>query len=1119
MSDHLAWLVGCSNCDELWLAEAGRKTTDCPRCGTTYETRTLRKFAEDTDHDALIEQRTRILASRSDARAREQYRATVDDTLQHHDSLEDAARSTLIDEESVLRHIGADDVADRLYNHEESTTSTQSTTEKTDSPSATPTLDPLGTPLPVAANAGISRIPPDRDGQLDLSTTLTYRGLQPQMRRWVPDVLEDLLPTLTAVIAQWTADQDDVALDARDSERIATHLLEDLDIEPTTTEIDGDHQAPVEVRAWVRDLVTFTIRAVNEDVTVDEAPMSLTRIGTGRGLVNAGRAALRAGPAALLDTLDVTPQFAATLNEGEWRGTRKGTRARSLGALDAFSDALDIQLVFDTPQMETLLVDDHEDWTAHHLSLIDDADTSREPETDTVGEEDATLAREAWDILRERNWSGTGHARIIGNLDAAGASRGDLVADDDVGLKEGSIYSYVDDLVDADLVTIDDSTNPSTVRLTALGASIADYVDADGSVQNPAQARLTQSPKRNTSECTPQHRQDRAGDSPLPADDRTSAAEAFLADTGDADEDGYTRFLGRYSGGNAGREIEPATLHHQLQSARRTDGVTVVEDANLQRFDDARVSYLSGGPSFDDEVIDVLEWGNPLGTMARLVGSIFGSRSWSKILRRSRLGSELENLWGGTDAFDRALSDINKFGVQMGWMSPEEEDDYLSYRDRLQDVRAMLLEQVGRFDELEEDERSALQSKLIGLFTTATTLFHAAGYDLTIHLRIPDAEQLRRDDDRYDRFLGFIKSVVAKQGVYHGADGVHSIYRMQREQRSEKLKNRLGYEIDPANPQADLTCSWVVSVDQESDAVAEDVENALTAEDDRVRDRIQEGTETAAVMDVPVKRGNSVASTKEIVEAFAMKKGFGAEARQDLDRLANVFHAALGAEERGPSPYDVAAAMQALESKDRADDELTVGSLANGIATLPANRLMPSLFEGERPKLSMQKMLRVLLASDEAVSRQELIEATSENSVDKYLQRLRALDIIERVGRGQYRAYLEPWWVPANAREEPYNEDYESAIEAASLGTVRWQDVLYGAVDELETETDPGLWFEPDFEQLLAEVGGLRQYEHLLRVFFDDLDSEDEESVARIGSPPPGSAPGQQTLTAAVSGD
>ncbi|MDL0141011.1 replication protein, partial [Halobacterium salinarum] len=156
----------------------------------SYRTRTLRKFAEDTDRDALIEKRTQILSSRSDPRARDQYRATVDDALTDYDSLEDAAQSSLIDEAAVLRHIGADNAADHLYTNDESTTSSSSSSGMEEPESEhTNSFDPLGIPLPVAADSGISRIPPEQDGQTDLSTTVVYRGLQPQMRRWIPSLL------------------------------------------------------------------------------------------------------------------------------------------------------------------------------------------------------------------------------------------------------------------------------------------------------------------------------------------------------------------------------------------------------------------------------------------------------------------------------------------------------------------------------------------------------------------------------------------------------------------------------------------------------------------------------------------------------------------------------------------------------------------------------------------------------------------------------------------------------------------------------------------------------------------------------------------------------------------
>lgn len=80
-------------------------------------------------------------------------------------------------------------------------------------------------------------------------------------------------------------------------------------------------------------------------------------------------------------------------------------------------------------------------------------------------------------------------------------------------------------------------------------------------------------------------------------------------------------------------------------------------------------------------------------------------------------------------------------------------------------------------------------------------------------------------------------------------------------------------------------------------------------------------------------------------------------------------------------------------------------------------------------------MVRALAGSDGAVSRGDLVEVSSQNSVDRYLQRLRALDIVERVGPGEYRAYLEPWWVSGNGQSEPYSEAYDGEIAATGLGT------------------------------------------------------------------------------------
>jgi hypothetical protein len=45
-------VVGCSDCEALWVVEGRPDTTSCPRCGTRRQFEKLRKFAETESADA-----------------------------------------------------------------------------------------------------------------------------------------------------------------------------------------------------------------------------------------------------------------------------------------------------------------------------------------------------------------------------------------------------------------------------------------------------------------------------------------------------------------------------------------------------------------------------------------------------------------------------------------------------------------------------------------------------------------------------------------------------------------------------------------------------------------------------------------------------------------------------------------------------------------------------------------------------------------------------------------------------------------------------------------------------------------------------------------------------------
>lgn len=59
-------VVGCSECEHLWLLEDPRssETATCPRCGRTHRTKQLRRLAEDDDREAARQARAALLAKR-----------------------------------------------------------------------------------------------------------------------------------------------------------------------------------------------------------------------------------------------------------------------------------------------------------------------------------------------------------------------------------------------------------------------------------------------------------------------------------------------------------------------------------------------------------------------------------------------------------------------------------------------------------------------------------------------------------------------------------------------------------------------------------------------------------------------------------------------------------------------------------------------------------------------------------------------------------------------------------------------------------------------------------------------------------------------------------------------
>lgn len=60
-------VVGCRECDSLWIVETSPETTQCPSCRTRYAFDQLRRLAETDTLEGARDARTRLLAERTES--------------------------------------------------------------------------------------------------------------------------------------------------------------------------------------------------------------------------------------------------------------------------------------------------------------------------------------------------------------------------------------------------------------------------------------------------------------------------------------------------------------------------------------------------------------------------------------------------------------------------------------------------------------------------------------------------------------------------------------------------------------------------------------------------------------------------------------------------------------------------------------------------------------------------------------------------------------------------------------------------------------------------------------------------------------------------------------------
>ncbi|PSP78485.1 replication protein H [Halobacteriales archaeon QS_1_68_20] len=94
-------VVGCSECDALWVVEGRPETTECRRCGTRHRFDLLERFVETDDRAAAREARARMLAERSGE-------AESFDAVGSFEELESEAETAGVDDDEYLRESGVD---------------------------------------------------------------------------------------------------------------------------------------------------------------------------------------------------------------------------------------------------------------------------------------------------------------------------------------------------------------------------------------------------------------------------------------------------------------------------------------------------------------------------------------------------------------------------------------------------------------------------------------------------------------------------------------------------------------------------------------------------------------------------------------------------------------------------------------------------------------------------------------------------------------------------------------------------------------------------------------------------------------------------------------------------
>jgi len=230
----------------------------------------------------------------------------------------------------------------------------------------------------------IRKVAPDRS--LSTAGTLVC-SVSPRITEWVPELLDELLPSSVQLLRKYVAQTDENILShGRYGSLVAKLQTDTLGVthrewaSTTDTWSDDEVEAVEYIQALFERAIKYYDTSADDLSTYHQQRQkdlepALTKVGTGKGPLNGGLEALAKGPVAIHSKLNDTPQPITLILDGQsWMDlTGRSTGVRALATIAVLGSAFDVRLVI-SPALEKHLRKRYPKWYDAHLGLTERPD-------------------------------------------------------------------------------------------------------------------------------------------------------------------------------------------------------------------------------------------------------------------------------------------------------------------------------------------------------------------------------------------------------------------------------------------------------------------------------------------------------------------------------------------------------------------------------------------------------------------------------------------------------------------------------------------------------------------------------------------------------------------------